>query len=154
MVVAVLVEGLSGEELNQICCDIEVDVGVLHVCSWAMGSIPYLRGVVCTIREKILLQPGAGVPGDGWWTGEVEPMIGEGVCGEAGGMGKDHTDGDGVIGIIRVPQRKWKIHIDVIIELKESLVVELHKRGAGDGLGDGGNDVDGLGGRWFVCFEV
>ena len=34
------------------------------------------------------------------------------------------------------------------------MIVELHKGSAGDGFGDGGHDVDGLGGRWFLRFKI
>ena len=69
-------------------------------------------------------------------------------------MGKDHPDCDRVVRKIRVSEVKREVHVNIVIELKESLVIELHKRGAGDGFGDGGDDVDGLVGRWFVCFDV
>jgi len=75
VVVAVLMEGLSGEELYQVRCDVEVDVGVLHICPWLMGRIPDFWGVIGTPREEVFLEPGSRIPGDGWWAGEVEPMI-------------------------------------------------------------------------------
>jgi len=75
VVVAVLMEVLSGEELNQIGGDVEIDVGVLHICSWSMGRIPDFRGIIGTPQEEVFLEPGTWIPGDGWWAGEVEPMI-------------------------------------------------------------------------------
>jgi len=69
-------------------------------------------------------------------------------------MGEDHPDRDRVIRIIRVSESKGEIQVDVVIQVKQSLFIELHEGGAGDGLCDGGDDVDGLGGRWFVCFDV
>lgn len=119
-----------------------------------MGGIPYLGRVVCTLGEKIFLKPGAGVPGYGRWIGIVEPMIRQGVRDEARGMRKNHPDRDRVIRIIRVSESKGEIQVDVVIQVKQSLFIELHEGGASDGLGDGGDDVDGLGSRWFVCFDV
>jgi len=154
MVIAVFMEGFSGAKLYYISCNIEIDVGVLHVYSWTLGGIPDLRGVVCTTGEEIFLKPGVGVPGDGRRIGIVEPMICHGVRGKTGGMGKDHPDRNRVIGKIWIPEGKRKVDVNIVIELKKSLFVELHESSAGDSLGDRGDDVDGLGGRWFVCLKV
>ena len=69
-------------------------------------------------------------------------------------MGKDHADRDRIIWIGWISEGKRKIEVDIVIELEESLVIELHEGGAGDGLGNRGDDVDGLGGRWFLFFQV
>jgi hypothetical protein len=83
MVVTIFMEGLSREKLYEVGCDVEVDVGVLHVSSRGMNRVPYVWVVVRSIWEEIFLKPGVGVPGDWWCTGVVEPVVREGVCGEA-----------------------------------------------------------------------
>jgi len=154
MVVAVIMEGLSREELYQIGCNVEVDVRVLHVRPWRMDGIPDLLGIESPTGEKVFLEPGVRIKGNWRWTGEVEPMIGERVSGKAGGVGEDHADCDWVARKIRVPQSKRQIKVDVVIQLKEPLLMELHECGAGDCLGDGCDDIDGLGGRWNMCIDV
>ena len=69
-------------------------------------------------------------------------------------MGQKHADGDGVIRIIRVSERKRKIGVDVVIKIKEVLFVELHERGADNGLGDRCEDVDGVCRRLFFFWDV
>jgi len=61
----VLMEGLSGEELYQVRCDVEVDVGVLHICPWLMGRIPDFWGVIGTPRRRYSWSQGAGYQGMG-----------------------------------------------------------------------------------------
>ena len=55
MVVAVFMEGLPGEELNEVGCDVEVDVGVLHVCSRMVDGVPDFRGKIHTTGKEIVL---------------------------------------------------------------------------------------------------
>ena len=69
-------------------------------------------------------------------------------------MGEDHSDSDWVIGKIRVSENEREIHVDVVIQLKESPFIQLHKCGAGNSLGDRCDYIDSMFIRWFLLFHV
>jgi len=119
-----------------------------------MDMVPCVRVVIRTTRKEILPEPITRVARDGRGSGVVEPMVRFRICGETGGMRKNHPNRDRLIREHWVPQGKGKINVDIIIKLTESLVVELHKRGTRDGFGDRGDHVDGLIGRPFIGIQI
>jgi len=77
-----------------------------------------------------------------------------GVGVQTGGMRQKHPDGDRVVREIGVTQLKGQIVVDVVIKVKEVLFIELHQRGADNGLGDGRKHIDGVYGRLFLFWHI